>query len=152
MDIIPLEAVRLWLLANCLDLANPALDSFINPALFPSIIYGPAGLPKPVIQNMPRRVITFYQSGSIVNLCLHIDEVLIVFLCYGETPYYADAVFRALDNCLHRQTCLSTGVSPAKTIGYTSFRTAGPADAVEPDTGWARIMATYRIRYWESLI
>jgi len=148
MEIIPLEAVRLWLLANCAGLfVNTGQDSFAVGG-----IYGPAGLPKPVIQYMPRRVITYYQSGSIVNLCLYIDQVLITFLCYGETPYYADAVFRALDNCLHRQTCLSTGVTPNKTIGYTSFRTSGPQDIIEPDTGWPCVQAVYRIRYWEELL
>lgn len=147
MDIIPLEAIRLWLLANCDALfVDTGQDSYAAGG-----IYGPPGFPKPAIAAMPRRAIIFFQSGSIVNLDLYIDQVLLAFRCYGETPYYADAVFRALDNCLHRQTCLSTGTSPNRVIGYTSFRASGPTDVKEPDTEWPCVFASYRVRYWEEL-
>lgn len=144
MDITPLAAIRIWLttVGNC-----PGLI-----ALIAGRIYGPPGFPKPAIAGMPQNAVTYYQSGSVVHLDLDIDQVLITFRCYGATMVDADAVFRALDNCLHRATCLSTGTTPNRTLGYTAFRTSGPQDVIEPDTEWPCCWAVYRVRYWEGLI
>lgn len=145
MEIDPVAFMRTWIIANC-----PALVALIG-GVGSERISSP-GVPRDEVRSWPRTAVAFYQYGGMIDISLHISEILFAFHCYGSTDLEANEVFRALDNCINRQTCMIVGtVEGARTLAFTCFRATGPESMVEPLTEWPYVRATYRIRFWEDL-
>jgi len=145
MQIDPVASLRTWIIANC-----PAVVALIGGA-GNERIFSP-GVPRDEARAWPRAAITFYQYGGSADISLWISEIIFSFHCYGSTDREANEVFRALDNCLNRQTCLIVGtIAGARTLAFTVFRATGPESMVEPLMEWPFVRCTYRIRFWEDL-
>jgi len=128
-------------LSGCTDLMTAIASRLYGP---------PIGIPTGM--TAPRACLLFSCDGGPGDPDVPMVTKRFVFYCYGTTQAEAQTVFRHLFDALHRKTrtdvTISAGVKHLLSWGELE---TGPTDLPEPELGWPRVIATFRVRLGERV-
>lgn len=108
-------------------------------------------LPEGEAINQPRAAIVLRASGGGAMLgrsYIELSDPRVDILCYGSTPYQADAVHRAMDPALKQMRRNVQG----NCLLHWANRTTSPMNLRDPDAEWPMVLSVWQVLYSERVV